>query len=182
MRKAIKCKGRIANAYELGSESDTELKLIASGKIRKHADGKYEVFSLESVNGAGEIAENGDFFKVDSMGYPYPIAKTYFLKNHSHLEGDLYEQFAKPLYAWTDEDGMCDEIRFLIEHKGLVIDETSPHKYFTAPLYGTLESAARSAVIVFYELYRDEAGNIVDATFNFVEKNEFMRTYEWIDA
>lgn len=181
MRKAIKTKGKIAKAYELGASSDMERALIESGRIRIREDGRYELFSLEAVNGSGEIAQAGDFFKVDDSGSPYPIKRSDFMDNHRRIEGDLYEQMPRPLEAWTAEDGMCAEIEYLIANKGLVLDETSADKYFNAPLYGTLESAARDAVLIFYRLTRDGEGRVADATFNFVERSYFDRNYEWIE-
>jgi hypothetical protein len=47
-------------------------------------------------------------------------------------------------------------------------------------LFGTLESAARDAVIVFYAIRRDDAGRITDADFNLVDREAFEQTYEWL--
>lgn len=180
MRKAIKSKGRIVQAYRLGSGSPVEKQLIAQGKLRPLPGNRYEVFSYEAVNGSGEIAQAGDYIKVDDRGFPYPNLRDFFLANHRRLQGDLYEQIPKSLEAWTAEDGMCPEIAFLVEAKGLVIDESDPARYYTAPLFGTLESAARDAVIVFYAIRRDDAGRITDADFNFVDREAFEQTYEWL--
>ena len=38
-------------------------------------------------------------------------------------------------------------------------------------------TAARDAVIVFYELEYDAGGEIVEADFNFVAKDEFDKVY-----
>ncbi len=178
MRKAIKQKGRIVRALELGSGSATERELIAAGKLRALPGGGYEVFSFEAVNGSGEIVHAGDYVKVDGRGDPYPNLRTFFVANHRHLEGEYYEQIPKPLDIWTPEDGMCPEIAFLVANKGLVIRENDPARYYTAPLFGTLESAARDAVIVFYRILRDGSGSITDADFNFVDADEFRRTYD----
>ena len=64
--------------------------------------------------------------------------------------------------------------------KGLVIDETSEEKYFTAPLWGTMLSAAKNAMIIFYELLWDRDGKVVEADFNFVARSEFEKTYNMI--
>lgn len=180
MRKAIKQKGRMVQAYRLGSGCPVEKELIAQGKLRPLPGDGWELFSYESVNGSGERAQTGDYFKVDDRGFPYPNLRDFFLANHRHLQGDWYEQIPKPLEAWTAEDGMCPEIAFLVENKGLVIDETDPARTYTAPLFGTLESAARDAVIVFYAIRRDGAGRITDADFNFVDRRSFDQTYEWL--
>ena len=68
-------------------------------------------------------------------------------------------------------------IRFLKEHKGLVICPEDPDRYFTAPLWGTLESAGANAVIVFYRVERDVNGSILDVDFNFVAHVEFEKSY-----
>ena len=42
--------------------------------------------------------------------------------------------------------------------------------------------AARFAVLVFYGVERNEAGEIVDISFNFVAREEFRETYFYCDA
>lgn len=179
MKQVIKKSGKIVQAYRLGEEGPVVQKLIEEGKIKKIGNDFYEVFSQESKNGKGEVAFPGDYVKVDSAGYPYPNSEKFFLENHVHISGDDYEQLPKPLYAWEVTDGMCKEIEFLVEKKGLVIDEDSEEAYFTAPLWGTMLSAAKDAVIIFYEILWDKDGNVLEADFNFVAKNEFDKTYNY---
>ena len=76
---------------------------------------------------------------------------------------------------------MCEEILFLMKEKGLVIKPDDYDHYFTAPLFGTVESAARNAVIVFYSISRNDSGCISDIDFNFVARDEFGRTYSIIE-
>lgn len=177
MKKAVKNQGKIVHAYRLGDASETELRLLREGLIRIREDKTYELFSLEAVSGSGEIARKGDYFKLSADGRPYPNAKDFFEANHRFLDGDRYEQYPKPLEVWCAEDGLCPEIRFLQEHKGLVIDPSGGEKYFSAPLWGTVLSAAADAVIVFYGITRNDDGTIADADFNFVSREEFDRTY-----
>ena len=179
MKQVIKKSGKIVQAYRLGDEGPAVLKLIEEGKIKRSEAGIYEVFSQESKDEKGELAFAGDYVKVDSSGYPYPNGEKFFIENHAHVSGDDYEQLPKPLYAWEVTDGMCKEIQFLIENKGLLIDEKSEEKYFTAPLWGTTLSAGKDAMIIFYELWWDREGNVVDADFNFVARDEFNKTYDY---
>ena len=181
MRKAIKNKGKYIAAHRLGDDTAEEVRLLQEGKLRRLPDGSYEVFSLEVKNGSGETAQQGDYIKLSSDGWPYPNDKAFFEANHRHIEGDMYEQIPTPLDAWTAEDGIVPEIAYLIAERGLVIDESDDEKYFTAPLWGTMLSAARDAVIVFYQIERDENGAVTDADFNFVAKNEFDMTYSWVE-
>ena len=175
--KVIKKEGKHVCVYRLGGESPILDKLIAGGQIVKHSSGRYEVFSREAINGTGQFAREGDFIKLDSGGFPYPNDAVFFLENHRHIAGDEYEQFPKPLEAWCLPEEETDVIRFLKENKGLVICPEDPEHYFTAPLWGTLESAAADAVIVFYCVKRDENGNILDVDFNFVAREEFEKNY-----
>lgn len=177
MKSVIKKSGKIVQAYRLGDEGPVIKKLINEGKIKKIGEDFYEVFSQET-DVKGEIAYSCDYIKVDSAGCPYPNSEKFFKENHVHVSGDDYEQLPKPLYAWEASDGMCKEIVFLIEQKGLIINEASEEKYFTAPLWGTMLSAAKDAVIIFYELLWDKDGNVVEADFNFVAKSEFDKTYD----
>jgi len=182
MRKAIKNKGKIVSAYRLGDGSAEEMRLLAEGKLRRKPDGTFEVFSLEVKTENGEIAHAGDYIKLSSDGWPYPNEREFFEATHRHIEGYTYEQFPKPLEAWTTEEGMIPEIAYLIAERGLVIDETHEETYFTAPLWGTILSAARDAVIVFYCVKRDEKGGITEVDYNFVAKKEFDQTYSWMDV
>lgn len=65
--------------------------LIEEGAIQRPPDGSYALFSQEAVNGQGQIAQAGDYFKVDTIDgrhFPYPNSREYFLSNHTHLGGD----------------------------------------------------------------------------------------------
>lgn len=175
MRQIRKKEGKIIQAYCLGEDHPVIERLIGEGKIQPADVGRWRVFSQEATE--GEVAESGDYVKLDSSGMPYPNTRAFFLKNHRHISGDDYEQIPRWLNAWCLEDGMCPEVRFLIEHKGLVIDEESEEACFRAPLWGDLLSAAKDAVIVFYELEYDSGHEVVEADFNFVARNEFDRVY-----
>ncbi|MBR3298079.1 MAG: hypothetical protein IKI64_02635 [Clostridia bacterium] len=179
--KVIKKKGKTVTAYMLGSDSEALRELIESGRIIKKDDGSYEVMSQESVNGQGQIAYSGDYIKVDSSGYPYPNSAEYFNENHRHISGDEYETLPKPLLAWTADEPVSEEVGFLIAAKGLVLDESSDDKFFTAPLWGAIESSPRDSVLVFYSVEKNERGETVDADFNFVARTEFDRTYNVIE-
>ena len=180
MLKVMKKQGRTVQAYRLGQLHPVLDDLMAKKKIIDLGNGAYEVFSQEAVKGGtghGQFAETGDWVRLDGAGYPYPSRDDWFRKNLRHLGGDAYEQIPKPLNAWTADQPMCPEIQFLMERKGLVLDETDPKRYFNAVLWGTRESAGMDAVLVFYSISRDESGSIIDAEFNFVERTEFDRTY-----
>lgn len=182
MYKVIKNKGKLLDAYQLGSDNAVIKELMENGKICDLGDGRYEIHSQEAVNGAagGEKAMAGDWIKVDSKGYPYPNDREYFEANHRHIEGDTFEQLPKPLSAWDAKLEMCPEVAFLVEKKGLIIDETSSDRRYTAQLWGTTEVAAEDAMIVFYSISYDEAGNVTDCDCNFVERSEFDKTYSKI--
>lgn len=174
--------GKKVLAYQLGSQSPALQQLVKEGRLIACPDGSFEVMSQEAVHGKGEKAFPGDFVKIDAQGYPYPNSKTFFENNHRHLQGDEYEQIPRPLEAWPASEPVCEEVRFLVEHKGLVIDPRHPDRYLTAPLWGTLESATRDAVVVFYHIQRDESGAIVDADFNFVARSVFETEYEIVSG
>ena len=89
-----------------------------------------------------------------------------------------YVQIPQKLYAWCAEDDMCSEIQFLIDHKGLRLNDNNEKAYYSAPLWGNILSAAKDAMIVFYDLQYDSNHSVVDADFNFVARDEFNRTYK----
>lgn len=184
MYTVIKNKGKMVEAYQLQLRNDNAVirELMENGKICDLGDGRYEIHSQEAINGAagGEIAMAGDWIKIDSKGYPYPNDRAYFEANHRHIEGDNFEQLPKPLLVWNVKLEMCPEVEFLVEKKGLVIDETSSDRRYSAQLWGTTEVAAEDAMIVFYSISYDEAGNVTDCDWNFVERSEFDKTYSII--
>ncbi len=180
MMKVRKQEGKTVRAYRLGEPSEQMDAWMTQGLIRSDGDGRWRIRSREAEE--GEAAADGDYVKMDSSGVPYPNTAEFFEQNHRHVGGDEYVQIPKTLDAWCIEEGMCPEIRFLMEHRGLVIDEADEQAYFRAPLWGDMLTAAKDAVIVFYSLSRDDAGAPVDADFNFVARDEFERIYEVLEA
>ena len=169
-------------AWEFGAGSDMEKQLISSGRVIAHEDGSYEVFTKEATEGKGQMAKTGDYFKVDEEGFPSPCEKDWFEENHTHIEGDWYIQTAKPLKIWRKDDPETEEIRYLLEIGALTIHSEDPVKYYSAYLWGTMETAPDDAVIVFYAVNRDEDGNIGSVTFNFVDADYFKDHYKIIDS
>ena len=179
MFTAIK-KGTIQKACRLGEESPLLEQLLREGKIIQTTPGEYQVFSIETDGKHGQIAHDGDFVKVDAKGNAYPNSADFFLEKHMQIGENTYMQKPQRLSAWDADEPMCDEIAFLMQQKGLVIDRSSQERYFSAPLWGTMLYAARDAVILFYSITRDENGLITDADFNFAERGVFTQTYERI--
>ena len=181
MFRVKKKEGTIVTAYRISEDTPMIAALIEEGKMKYLGDGKYEIFSREVLGKTGEVCCEGDYVKLDSGGFPYPNDRDFFLKNHKPVSGDEYEQIPKPLSAWDVKEPDCEEIRFLKENKGLLINEASEDTYFSAPLWGTTLQAAKDAVIVFYSIDRDDSGKITDISFNFVARPEFEKTYNLVD-
>ena len=173
-------KGSVQMACRLGEDSPLLERLLQEKKIVLVSPGEYQVFSTETDGVHGQIAHDGDFVKLDVNGNAYPNDAEFFLKKHTKIGENTYMQNPQKLPAWDADEPMCDEIAFLIQKKGLVIDRSNRERYFSAPLWGTMLQAARDAVIVFYSIVRDENGMITDADFNFVERGVFGKTYERI--
>lgn len=183
--KVRKKEANRVRAFRLGEEGNMVKSLMEQGRIRKRGTG-YEVLSREALNGnqPGEKAEADDYIKLDEGGYPYPNKKDYFLKNHRLLEADNYEQLPQTLIAWKadmDDDTLCEEMRFLMKEKGLVIHPDNPGEFLSAPLWGTILTADRDAVVIFYRIDRDNSDNITDVDFNFCAWEEFQKTYDIVE-
>lgn len=181
MKYAIKLQGKQVFAYELGAGNPVEAELIRKGAIRREGD-SYALFSREAVNGQGQMAKKGDFFKLDGDGYPYPNDREWFFANHRYVGGDVYEQLPKPLEIWEAEDGDHPLIHWLVAQGKLRICREDRERFFNARLWGADLSAAKDAVVVFYGVERKEAGEIADISFNFVAREEFDRTYSYCDC
>ena len=166
-------------AFPLGEDHPLERELIRSGRLLRRADGAYEVFSQEAKGETGEIARPRDYVKIDSAGYPYPNSRQYFEKDCIPVGDGLYVSAAPPVAVWLAGDPPCDFISFLLATGRLRLDEADDRQYFQAELWGAPLSAPRDAAVVAYVIERGPDGTILDVDFNFVEKSEFEKTYEW---
>lgn len=151
--------------------------MLREGRMVLREDGSYELFSQEAVNGSGELAQKGDYFKVDGTGAPYPNRRERFLSTHRSVQGDVYVQQSCPVQVWMAGDPETEEVRWLMDAGRLVLHPEDPEHYFQAHLWGTHLSAARDAVLVLYHLSRDKQGRLRDVEFNFVAAPEFERDY-----
>ena len=164
-------------AWQLGTQSEKEMELIRCGKIKRRADGDYELFSQEATGETGQIAKPGDYFKIALSGEPYPNERIWFERMHTHICGDWYEQQSIPLQAWTVDESINDAIQFLLDQKLLKINTNDDARYFSASLWGTIETAAKDAVIILHNVEKNDESEIISVSFNFVAKNEFDKTY-----
>lgn len=183
MLKIKKKHGKVVKAYRLGDMYTVLKQMIEDGKIIDLKNGSFEVFSQEAVkseSGHGQVANTGDWVRLDEAGYPYPCKNEWFQENMKHVDGDDYEQIPKELCGWTADMEMCQEVEFLVRKKGLKLDKDDFDKYYSAILWGNPEAADRNAVLVFYSISYDDNGTIIDAEYNFVERKEFDRTYNII--
>lgn len=180
MKYAVKSKRKIVTAYPLGEGHPMEVLLLEEGAIRRLSDGSYELFSQEAVNGKGQIAQAGDYFKVDTIAgrhYPYPNKREFFLNNHTHISGDEYEQLNKPLRFWQVGDAFTEEVNWLINSGRLILKPQDSDRFFNAFLWGADLSAASDATLMLFRVDRDEQGTITDIDFNFVARPEFEACY-----
>lgn len=181
MKQAVKSRKKIVKAYQLGSGSGMEQQLIREGAILVLENGDYELFSLEAVNGKGELAKAGDYFKVDEIEgrhYPYPNGREWFEENHVCIGEEEYEQVNKPRYIWQAGEPKSEEVEYLLQNGKLTIREEDDAHYFNAFLWGANLSAARDAILIFYQIARDRQGRITEIGFNFIAREIFEANYE----
>jgi hypothetical protein len=171
---------RELDAWELGAGTDTEARLLREEKLRRLPDGTYLVFSRET-DAQGQIAQAGDYIKIDSAGFPYPNRRNYFLDNHIPLGDCRYRQKTPVLDAWTREEPMPPAVRFLLDTGLLRIDEQAPAHYFRAFLWDAELFAARDAVVVLDRVTRDENGEITGVDFHFIARQEFEITHKIVE-
>jgi hypothetical protein len=160
----------------LGEKSELERELIESGKIRKSGEDSYEVFTLESGTVKGQNARQGDYVKLDSQENPYPVKPDTFHANHRLNKYGRYEQIPKVLSAWEYGRPACNELVFILDNGMLQLNPKDPEHYFRANLWNTELTAPRDAVLVFY-CVKETDGLITDVDFNFVVREEFLRSY-----
>lgn len=176
----VQKKTSLIQAWRLGAGTTKEKELIAEKAIILKEDGNYELFSREAMGKTGEIAKIGDYFKVDSNGYPYPNEKLTFEAMHEHVATDWYMQKTLVLFAWTINQPINDAVQYLFDMGLVVLHDDDPVHFFSASLWGTEETASKEDIIVFYNIQRDEHEKILYIDFNFVERSEFNKTYQII--
>lgn len=187
MRYAIKNKKKLVHAYRLGDGSVMEQQLLREGAIRRLPNGSFELFSQETVQGKGEHALPGDYFKVDIVDrhhYPYPNTKAFFEANHTLVDAvqSLYTQQPKPLQVWQKEDCMCPEIAFLLHAEQLQLCPADPEHYFQAELFGAPLTTSDKGTVVFYSVTRNPQGMVTNAEFNLVSEQDFTASYTFCTA
>ena len=179
--RIIKKAGRPVTAFPLGQDHPLEAELTARGRLAKRPDGRYEVFTREASGGSGELADPGDYVKLDAGGFPYPNRRAYFLENHTHQQGDTYLQRPVPLPAWQAGQPLTEEMAFALERGLIRISEENAAAYFSAFLWGAQLTAPQDAAVVFYRVDRDAGGGITGLDFNFVVRQEFDAAYDILE-
>ena len=162
----------------LGQGDGLERELCEKGLLRKLADGNWEVLTREAQM-QGERAEDGDYVKLDADGMPYPVKQAYFTANHVRQADGRYLQKGRPLRMWCREEEPCAELQFLLD-QGLL--EHTPHRpeaAYRAFLFGTWQTAAADAVIVFDAVRYNADGELDQVEFHFVARDVFERTYHY---
>ena len=182
MRYARKKQTILIEACRLGDGTALERKLLASGKLKDLGGGRYEVFSQEARDGKGELAQAGEYVKLDASGCPYPNSREFFESSAVQVGDSLYRQISKPVAVWLLGDPACDFITFLLDTGRMQIVPESESQCFRAVLWGAPLSAPRDAAIVAYSVARDAEGQVTDVDFNFVVRDEFERLYEWCET
>ncbi len=168
-------------AFCLGEGSALEASLLQSGQLRRLPNGRWEVFSQECTGSSGQLAQDGDYVKLDSQGFPYPNHREYFLASHRRQPSGQYVQLPTPLTAWQLGEPLGEEMQFLLEHRLLRLDHDDPEHFFAYTGWGTLLTAARDAVVLFRHVERGGDGGITDIDFSFVKREVFDATYRVLE-
>lgn len=71
-------------------------------------------------------------------------------------------------------------MKILLNTKILEIYPNIPKKYFQAALFGAALAAARDVIVIFYSVERGSDGIIRNICFNFIARDEFEKTYQYI--
>lgn len=163
MRYAVKNKKNIVKAYQLGVGTEMEKQLVEEGAIRLTEDGRYELFSQEVKGHKGQLAEKGDYFKVDVVDgkhFPYNNNKSMFEQNHRHIAGDEYEQIVKPVKIWEalkeENEPYPKEIQYLLDSNLLTISPDNTEQYYSAKVWGTTLTQSKDGVLVIYSVGTEE--------------------------
>ena len=163
-------------AFCLGQGDPLEARLLQQGLLKHTAPGLWEVLTREA-QAQGEVARDGDFIKLDSIGMPYPVEAAFFLPRHTRQPDGRYLQTPRVLQAWRQEEPMGHEMRYLLETGLLQHHPETPEAAFRAFLYGTWQTVAADAVIIFDSIETSPRGTIEEIEFHFIARDEFEKTY-----
>ena len=181
---------RLCKAFCLGDGSLLEKSYIKKGMIMPTGSNRYEIFTKETKE-HGEEAMAGDYVKIGCEGEIYPNKREYFLKNHKKVEsepsGELFEQKESIVWVafWEDfevlTEKLPEELKFLIERKGLKVNTGNEESYYEADIWGTHCYAKKDAALVIHRMERNDEGILTGVGFQFVEKGIFENSYEKYD-
>jgi hypothetical protein len=170
-----------AQAFCLGQNNKLQQALLERGLLQKTGPGHWEVLTREATV-QGEVACDGDFIKLDSIGMPYPVKRDFFLANHVLQEDGTWLQKSRPLRMWCRDEEPCRELQFLLDEELLEYRPAQAEQAFRAFLFGTWQTAPADAVIIFDAVRYDADGQLDRVDFHFVARDEFEKTYHfWPD-
>lgn len=176
MKYAIQNQGPLIRAYKLGSASGMEELLTANGLITRTEE--------EYTFADGSTAVSGDYFTMESTDegpQAIPVDGSWFEHFHKALGGDLYQRIVSPCRIFEFGDPEFEEITFLLDTDQIFLDEEDDARYFNSDLYGMCISAAKDAVIVIHDTWRDAQDRIVEVQFGFISREEFEQNYTYCD-
>ena len=206
LRMAKRREVRRVKAWELGAGSLIERDLIAEGAIRPEDDELYRILSRERFlqetrfaqeTPVGTFAEKGDFITVNTVNgkqYPCLNQRKYFMETHQHIEGNEYDQRSEAVGVWFFGDPVSPELQYISKYNILsaVLRHmiagnrfwllTSDAFIGISPVRAIELYFGDKATIIFYNVKRNETGEIVDLDFMFIERDAFNRDYVFCDT
>ena len=168
-------------AFCLGEGHPLEQELLQRGRLKPIAPGLWEILTREATE-QGEVARDGDYIKFDTAGMPYPVEAAFFLPRHTRQADGRYLQATRVLQAWGHEEPMGREMQWLLDRGLLQYHPETPASAFRAFLYGTWQTAAADAVIIFDTLQETADGDIDHIEFHFVARDAFDASYRVLGA
>ena len=178
MFRIKKMEGILVHAFCLGKDDELLQSYFDEGRIIKNDNEKY-VINMNEGKGS-EICESGSYIIIDKEDNLYPTDPLYFKTTHKRKRDHEYIQISKQFWAWMHGEPDSEEIDFLKNYKKLVVNKNSISEYYSAPLWGTVKTADRDSILIFYNVQRDDEGVITDIDYNFVSRDEFYNVYRII--
>lgn len=161
-------------AYKLGISEHTDI-VFLEDQVEKIDENTYVVTDRR---GSVTQLSKGDYVILDrDMFTPIPVKAEDFEQRYVHLIDNIYDEIPHTVKVWSMAQSMCDEIKFIRDAKGVYFNGFTFAWQYTRNGCKIIETAPGDAYVVIHKASYDEAGNVIDVDFEFIDTQTFHELY-----
>lgn len=161
-------------AYKLGISEHTDI-VFLDDQVKQIDENTYIIIDRR---GGVTPLNKGDYVILDKeMFTPIPMREEDFNERYVHLVDNIYDEIPHTVKVWSLSQAMCDEIKFIRDVKGVYFNGFTFAWQYTKNGRKILETVPGDAYIIIHKAYYDDAGNVIDVDFEFVDNRLFNELY-----